>query len=199
MKITWLDLYQRRDDPEKRPSKDKKVKGRIVCKKALSSRSDCHDDTVNWPKNDWEYWEKLDNDGIPIPLSGGAKCSDIRDILKRVKIPGGDISVFKNKQDKAYFGIEIQEKARKRKMFSKNSENAMKEFAKTFVTTNPTYNFGIECKECELKEKCMIPYTPPVQDGDPVTLTSSPQEKIKCRPLISTYDSFGRNTVDTQK
>jgi hypothetical protein len=194
LKIKWLDLYRRRNDPEKRPSKDKPVKGRIVCKKALSSGSNCHDDTVNWPKNDWEYWEDEKDDGTP--LSGGAKCSDIRDILKRVKIPGGDISVFKNKQDKAYFGIEIQEKARKRKMFSKNSDNAMKEFAENFVTTNPTYNFGIECDKCKLKEKCMIPYTPQDQGAPPITLPSTrivPQEKytIKCRPLISIYDSSG--------
>jgi hypothetical protein len=194
LKIMWLDLYRRRNDPEKRPSEGNRVKGRIVCKKAPRSGSNCHDDTVNWPKNDWEYWEKLDNNGNP--LSGGAKCSDIRDILKRVKIPGGDISVFKNKQDKAYLGIEIQEQPTERKMFSKNSEKAMKEFAENFVTTKPTYNFGIECKECDLKEKCMIPYTLQVQEGGPVTSqqqSRDPQEKytIKCRPLISIYDSSG--------
>jgi hypothetical protein len=70
-------------------------------------------------------------------------------------------------------------------MFSKNSEKAMKEFAENFVTTNPTYNFGIECDECKLEEKCIIPYTPQDQ--------GAPQEKytIKCRPLISIYDSSG--------
>ncbi len=192
LKIKWLDLYRRRDDPEKRPLKGKKVDGRIVCKKARGSGSNCHDDTVNWPKNDWEYWENLNDDGTP--LSGGAKCSDIRDILKRVKIPGGDISVFDNIQDKATVGR--QEKVTRRNMFSTNSEKAMKEFAENFVTTNPTYNFGIECYECELKEKCMIPYTPQDQDAPPITLPRArivPQEKytIKCRPLISIYDSSG--------